>query len=68
MSWEAECSWALSVYWEVIEGLEGEEQDFIGDVKFHEEPVKMLQDRFYMTGVRGSGNIIQAAEFWTWSL
>lgn len=41
---------------EVVEGLEGEKQDFIRNAIFNGEPVKLLQDRSYMTAGRGSGD------------
>lgn len=36
----------LGCVWEVTDGFEGEEQDFIGNVKFDGEPVKMLDGCF----------------------
>lgn len=34
---------------ELVNGLEGEEQNFINDVKFNWNPIELLQDMCYIT-------------------
>ena len=41
---------------EVVDGLEGEKKDFIGDAVFDRKPMELLQDRCYMTGRGGTSN------------
>lgn len=41
---------------EGVNGLEGGEQDFIGDTKFNWKLVELLQARYYMTEGGGFGD------------